>query len=180
MNEEWRDIKGYENRYQISNHGRVKSLRNNKGKYRELILNPSIWKDGYLVVTLNKKHKPVHRMVMETFKPNKDDFKSMSYENRRLVDRSKLQINHRDENVTNNNIDNLEWCTSTYKNCYGSRLNTISKKVLQYDSDLNLINEYPSTREAARQNNIDPRRIGDCCLGRKQSYNNYYWKYKEE
>ena len=180
--EEWRSIKDHPN-YMVSNLGRVKSIERyincfkSKRRFEEKVLKPSVWKDGYLVVTLNRKHKQIHRLVMEAFEPNKSNFKSMPYEDRDSLDYSKLQINHKDENIKNNNLDNLEWCTCTYNNCYGSRLNNISKRVLQYDLNRNIIKEYPSTREAGRQNNFDARRISECCLGQKQNYKGYCWEY---
>lgn len=172
----WKDIKGYEDLYQVSNLGRIKSLHY-KNTMQPKILKPVEHKNNYLFVYIGGKQKSIHRLVMETFKPDKSNFKSMPYENRNEIDYSKLEINHKDENKQNNDISNLEWCSCTYNKCYGRRLEKNSKKVFQYDLDKNFIKEYPSTREAGRQNNLDARRISECCLGKKKMTGGYIWKY---
>ena len=118
MTEEiWRPIVGYEGLYEVSSYGRVRSLdryvkcdyekyRLHKGK----VLSPGKDKDGYLSVVLscNGKHKKiaVHRLVAQAFIPNPDNLP---------------QVNHRDENPSNDNVDNLEWCTAKYNLSYGTR-----------------------------------------------------------
>ena len=108
MEEEWKDIEGYENKYQVSNLGRVKSLKSNiimkqnlNKKYNRYSI--MLWKNG------KSKRSWVARLVAEAFvfNPNPDIF---------------TQVNHKDENKTNNNSDNLEWCTVAYNNTYGTRL----------------------------------------------------------
>ena len=108
MEEEWKDIEGYENKYQVSNLGRVKSLKSNiimkqnlNKKYNRYSI--MLWKNG------KSKRFWVVRLVAKAFvfNPNPDIF---------------TQVNHKDENKTNNNSDNLEWCTVAYNNTYGTRL----------------------------------------------------------
>ena len=107
--ENWKDINGYEGLYQISDEGRVKNIKFNK------YLNPWIEK-GYEVVSLRKQHKSkhfrVHRLVAEAF------IKTDSYD---------LDINHIDENKSNNRVNNLEWCTRKYNINYGTRTERMSK-----------------------------------------------------
>ena len=95
--EEWKDIIGYEGIYKISNLGRVKRIH---GGYRK-VLKKSLFKSGYVRVclTVNAKEKTfrVHRLVAQTFIPNPFN---------------KPYINHIDNNIENNHISNLEWCTS--------------------------------------------------------------------
>jgi hypothetical protein len=106
MKEEFRDIKDYENLYQISNFGKVKSLeriiKNNGGLYhkKEIILTPVNSRD-YPCVGLSKNGKStlskIHRLVAEAFIPNPQNKKT---------------VNHKDGNKLNNYVWNLEWATS--------------------------------------------------------------------
>lgn len=98
MIEEWKEIKDYEGIYSVSNLGRVKSLQR-VGRKSELILTPTPTTTGYLVVQLRKdkqrKSFLVHRLVMETFNPASEYY----------------EVNHKDFDITNNKISNLEWVT---------------------------------------------------------------------
>lgn len=100
----WSDIKGYEGIYQVSNYGRVKSIK------RGIILK-TFERKGYPAVTLSKdgigRSYSVHRLVGEAFIPNPDN---LPY------------INHKDETRNNNQVSNLEWCTALYNNTYGTKL----------------------------------------------------------
>ena len=134
--EEWKDIPGYEGLYQASNLGRIKSIDRyvkghnwNKEKILQLkkgkILSPAIDTYGYYIVGLSKNNKlksiRVHRLIAETFIPNKLDFKSMNDEIRENINIKKLHVNHIDENKLNNKVNNLEWCTHKYNQnwrCY--------------------------------------------------------------
>ena len=116
MQEIWKDIVGYKGLYQISNKGRVKSLerysyKGNRSiqKLKGRILKASIRKDNYLTVVLRKDGKStsylVHRLVAQAFIPNSYNYNV---------------INHKDENKQNNDIRNLEWCSSLYNNTYNN------------------------------------------------------------
>ena len=104
MSEEWRDIKGYEGLYQVSNLGRVKSLRYNHSENKK-ILKGFLSKKGYHRVSFYKdgvrKDYSVHRLVAEAFIPNIDN---------------KPCIDHIDTNKLNNKVDNLRWCTNKENN----------------------------------------------------------------
>lgn len=115
--EEWRDIKGYEGLYQVSNEGRVKSLERDwtvgKGGNRhkdETIMKLQKSPRGYYRLTLTKDgietYKLVHRLVAEAFIENPNGYPF---------------INHKDENPSNNSVENLEWCTPLYNNTYNDR-----------------------------------------------------------
>jgi hypothetical protein len=122
MQEEWRDIKGYEGLYQISNLGRVKSLPkkriNGTNFYiqKECIKKLQLKTNRYLGCTLVKNHKLknvlVHRLVAETFiaNPNKYD-----------------QVNHIDCNKLNNSVANLEWCTQEMNLEHAKQNNLLNK-----------------------------------------------------
>lgn len=116
--EYWKNIKGYEGFYKISNKGRVLSvartfLRNDGRKYtvKPKILNPSIDKDGYLRIELNKVGKSkkyhIHRLVGNAFVTNTDN---------------KPEINHIDGIKTNNASINLEWVTSKENSVHAAKL----------------------------------------------------------
>lgn len=96
MKEEWKDIEGYNGLYQVSNLGRVRSVR---------ILKPAFTEDGYLKVVLQKDRKvktsTIHRLVAKSFLLNYSD---------------DLQVNHRNEVKTDNRVENLEMLSSKDNN----------------------------------------------------------------
>lgn len=162
MIEEWKDIDGYQGRYQVSNFG---NIRNKMHK----ALSQEITKNGYKRVTLTKdkkqKHYAVHRLVAKAFIDN-----SLNYP----------CINHKDENRGNNNVNNLEWCTYSYNINYGSRnfkVQNNSKKVQQMDFAGNVLATYISVGFAAKIMSVDPSNIYKCCDGKISYAYDYKWKY---
>lgn len=170
--EQWLDIPGYEGLYQISNFGRVKSF---------YFKNPRILKPhkvkGYSNVELykNKKKKQfyIHRLVMENFCP---------IENMNVLD-----VNHKDEDKSNNHISNLEWMTHKDNLNYGSRAekarmkmqgknSSRSKKVRCIEKDV----IYEALREAERQLGIPATNISKACKGKIKTAGGYHWEYVEE
>lgn len=120
----WKDIKGYEGIYQISNLGRVRGCDryvNTPNNGKRLIVGKIIsqkMRGQYKIVHLYIRHKPkmfsVHRLVAQAFIPNPDNLP---------------MVNHKDENPLNNIVSNLEWCTNKYNINYGSCLTKRSIKL---------------------------------------------------
>ena len=161
----WKDIKGYEGKYKVSNMGRVKSLNYNKtGK--EGILKPKKDRYGYLQVHLSKDRKAkmylVHRLVASAFLEN-----PMGY----------TEVNHKDENKQNNYIENLEWCDRSHNINHGTRNQKISKPVIAIDKRTGLILEFVSVHEAERETGIASSNITNCCKGKLNSCGGFYWMY---
>ena len=169
----WKPILNYEGLYEVSNWGRVKSLKFGK----ERILKPGTNKYGYLIVILCKNGKvksfSVHRLVAEAFLPNPHNYPC---------------VNHKDECKTNNNVNNLEWCTYTYNNNYGTKIERISKNrdtskyfkpILQYTLDGVFVREWKSIAEAGR-NGFNQGHITDCCRGVRKTHKGFIFKYKED
>ena len=176
----------YEGLYQVSNWGNVMSLNyNGTGKPR--LLKPGKSKDGYLRVVLfkNKEKRTckVHRLVAQTFIPNPEN---------------KPQINHKDEDKTNNFVflnedgsvnkekSNLEWNTPKENSNHGTRTERmretltngkLSKKVLQLSLSGELIREWPSAAECGR-NGFNQTHVVDCCNGKRKTHKGFYWRYK--
>lgn len=186
MREEWRDIKGYEGYYQVSNMGRVRSLDRTiynariKGEkkvlhYKGKILSLGYRNKGYWGVILTKSSKArsfaVHRLVAQAFIPNPQNYP---------------QVNHKDENKENNCVDNLEWCDCKYNINYGSWRQKQSdshkgkraKKVIQYDKQGNLIRIYDSITEAETITGI--RHISAVACGHRKYAGGYAWKFLHE
>ena len=167
MKEIWKDIKGFEGLYQVSNLGRVKSLR------RNIILRQGITRKGYESVLLctNSIHKGyyIHRLVAHAFIPNPDNLP---------------QVNHKDENKTNNCVGNLEWCDGKYNINYGTgiakRVKSQSKKVLQFKPDGTFVKEWESTMDVERNLGFDNAHISKCCRGKYAYAYGFLWKYKKE
>ena len=174
MTEEvWRDVKGYEGLYQVSNMGRVKSLgrKDRFGRViKERILEPAVTHNGYLRVGLHvdgkRKMLRVHRLVCEAFHENPDN---------------KSEVNHVNEDKTDNRACNLEWSTRT-ENCnHGSRnervAKALSKPIGQFSLDGKLIKVWQSACEARRQTGFDQGYVGAVARGKfKQAYG-FIWKY---
>lgn len=163
MVEEWKIIEGYTN-YEVSNLGNIRNIKKNKTM-------TIYYRKGYCLVKLSennvsKEHK-VHRLVAKAFIDNPNKY---------------LCINHKDENKSNNRVDNLEWCNHTYNNNFGTRGQRqaikIKKKVKQYDMHGNLIREFSSIKEASELLNIPACDISNCLHGRQKSApkNLYVWK----
>ena len=156
----WQDIQNYENEYQISNYGRVRSLKNNKFHIMSPILGRT--QDYYSIgLTHNgiKKQYSIDQLVAKAFIPNPNNYP---------------EVNHKDENPKNNHVDNLEWVTHSQNVKHSSYRQ--SYPVAQYDENFNLIAKYPSLAEAERQTGYARTGIKSS-IERNGKCHGYIWKY---
>ena len=177
MEEIWKPVRNYEGLYEVSNMGRVKSLermkRNSRGYYKtpEKILKAEKNNStGYLQLHLYKEGKRklcyVHRLVATAFCEN-----PMGYD----------EINHKDEDKTNNMAENLEYCSRSYNCTYNGLAKRtgkkISKPVYSIDKESGLVTYWESAREAGKVLDIDSSHITKCCKGKMKSIGGFYWHY---
>ncbi len=183
-NEVWKPVVGWEYSHEVSNMGKVRSLDrttiqgvNIKGRilrpFKQKVVS-GINGNPYLMLQLNcdgkSKTYPVHRLVAMAFIPNDNPSE-------------KTEVNHLDENRSNNRADNLEWCSHSDNINYGSRNqrqscnNPLRREVDQYTLDGELVAHYYSTTEAAKVFNGDSSNISAACRGVSKTAYGYVWKY---
>ena len=191
--EVWKEISGYNERYEVSNYGRVRSndmivngrlqnCHNKKGR----ILKPHTDKEGYkgVVLCVNQKRKTfrLHRLVAAAFIPNPDNLP---------------EIDHIDGNRANNDATNLRWCTRkqnlNYQKAINNKRETMkkvntwfkktgkdnhnAKPVYQYDLEGNFIKKWDCIHDAQRCG-FNHGNIISCCKGRLKHYKKYIWRYE--
>ena len=167
----WKDIEGYDGRYQVSNLGNIRS--NAKG-YGWSAMSQTTDKLGYKRISLSKNQQTktfaVHRLVAMAFckgyKPG-------------------LYVNHKDENPSNNKASNLEWCSPQYNSNYGTRNARmgasvsvkLKKPVQMLDADGNLIRTFDGVEVAAEEMGVSFQNISACCKGKRKSCAGYRWRF---
>lgn len=181
----WKDIVGYEGLYQVSDLGRVKTLKFNDGKRihtQTKLLKQCLNGNGYLVVNLSNKTKKVHRLVATTFLKNPNKLRC---------------VNHINGIKTDNRLCNLEFCTSSYNNKEAYRLGLKRawyegkrgkdypgrmKLINQYDLNENIINTWYGTGDIKRKLGYNSTGILNCCKKKKGFYTayGYIWRYADE
>lgn len=183
--EVWKDVAGYEGIYQVSDMGRVRSIDRTvpcrkkgyttmvkKGRVLNLTTNRLGYIEAHLYNCQEQKTKiiSVHRLVAIAFIPNTDK------EHLR-------EINHIDENKSNNRVENLEWCDRAYNVRYGSsRIRAIKnnpnvRKVAQYSKYGKLIAKYETVAHASCATGLDASSISKACQGRLKTCGEYIWEY---
>ena len=183
----WKDIKDYEEMYQVSNLGNIKSLKRkikNNGTYgglctyNERTLRQFVDTCGYYFVNLCKdgirKRIRVHRIVAQEFLKNPNHYN---------------EINHIDGNKLNNNVLNLEYCTHQHNTKEAWRLGLIhpnfklgkdhhnSKSIQQFNKDGVFIKEWDCARQAERELGIANQNISHCCNGKCKTAGGYIWRF---
>lgn len=194
MEEIFKEIEGYESKYLISNYGRIKS-KNYHNTGRDEFLKIQTNRNGYQHISIwykgETKMYSIHRLVWKTFKGEIPE----GYE-----------VNHMDENPSNNRLDNLNLLTHKENMNWGTCIERMASKlkgrkhseetkqkmskagkgryneknckvVLQYDLNDNLIKEWPSGMEINRQLGFSRGSIAECCKGIRKTANGFKWKY---
>lgn len=163
MEEIWKDIEGFEGRYQISTKGRVKNIKRNKilklKKTRKIYpyYSVGLYKEGKV------HYKLIHCLVAKAFIPNPDNLP---------------EVNHKDWDTSNNCVENLEWCSRFYNANYRQNERE-GDPILQYSLSGTLIRKWPSIRKCARETNIHRYTIQQVCIGNRKTAGGYKWRYAD-
>lgn len=170
---EWKPVVGFEGLYSVSDTGEIRSER------RKRNMTVQVNRYGYyqVILSVNRKQnmRLVHRMVAQAFICNKQNLP---------------QVNHIDENKLNNSVDNLEWCTLEYNQCYGTvvqrRVETHLRKNIaaRFYKPVKCtfvlggaVSEYKSQHCAALETGVSRKQIIACCKGRKETAGGRKWEY---
>lgn len=167
----WKDIKGYEGIYQVSNLGRVK-------RFKEYFMQSHPNKKGYHRIRLSKngncKTVSLARLVAEAFIPNPDQLP---------------EVNHKDEDKNNNTCFNLEWCDRKYNVNYGHRTEKQKEtykshssnwnKIIQFTMDGKIIKVWDSINDI-EASNFTKSNVYACCKFSRESSGGYKWLYYKD
>lgn len=164
MQEIWKDIKGFDGKYQISNMGNLRSFTFvKKGE----LIKPATDKRGYKIVMLSRGTRDktyttrIHRLVAKHFIPNPLNLP---------------QVNHKNEIKDDNRAENLEWCTAKYNNNYGTHGERATKHncIPVYCVELDRV--FSSASEAEKILGVSAKTIRRICIGKTKRIKGYHWK----
>jgi len=172
---------GYEGLYEINSTGGVKSLPrtivsgkgySNTRLTKEILRKPNISNDRYWSIILHKHGKEkrflLHRLIAIHFIPNPNNYP---------------EVNHKDENKLNNDLDNLEWCTRKYNTNYGTCPNRMGlskrKAISQYTMDGEFIKEYEFLNQI-KDYGYEPTNASRVANGLQLHHRGYKWRYTDE
>ena len=182
MRLERKGVPGFEDQYSLDPNT-LEVISNKSGKAIHIRHDSSGYPEVHLCKDGKDYYRRVHRLFAEAYIPNPDNLPC---------------VNHKDENRTNYNLDNLEWCDHSYNQKYGTvnerRSSKISESlkgkpkpwveqqrgipVTAIDSS-GIETTYPSGRSAARELNVSQSRIQDILQGRKKSTHGYKFRYAD-
>lgn len=159
----WKDCKGYEGSYQVSSLGRIWSVKSQK--YLIPQVDRGYYKTSLIATNGKRKKELIHRLVALAFIPNPDKLP---------------QVNHLDEDTSNNRVDNLEWCDAKYNSNYGTRTERSAaahrKKV--YCEELE--REFESITDAANELGLRQCLISQVCNGNQKTTGGYHFHFIDD
>ena len=181
--EQWKPVAGFENRYEVSDQGNVRSLNwRNLGIVKNLYLKKH--NKGYIKVELARNGKKktfcVHRLVAEAFIPNEHGYDC---------------INHIDEDKRNNNASNLAWCDRKYNARYSARRHperfenrvyklgitrngvNKNKRIVQMSMDGTVLMVWKDSRDIFLKTGMSDWSISECCRGNRSKAYGFKWQY---
>ena len=158
-----RDIPGYEGLYAATEDGRIFSYKSNKflklGKRKDDYLQVNLYKDG------KQKKYLVHRLIASTYLDNPENLS---------------QVNHKDEDKSNNSVQNLEWCTAAYNANYGTGKERSAKSRQKKVICLETNEIFNSLTEAAEKNNVSKSAISKALKRNYYTSVGYHWKWYQD
>jgi len=173
--EVWKDVKGYEGLYQVSNLGRVRSLDRVSTQGERLkgkVLTGGLNRDGYLAVVLcrsgGQKNYFIHRLVAQAFLENPDNLP---------------EVNHKNEDKTDNTVANLEWCSHRYNMNYGTHNERAAKG---HEKPVYVITAsghryyFSSIKKAAALLRLHRSAVSDCLNGRHKHHHGFSFEWAEQ
>lgn len=163
--EEWRDVLGFEELYQVSNLGKVRTIKKGEAEMAQ-----QENRNGYMTVHLRNKgverRAMVHRLVAEAFIPNPNELRD---------------VNHKNGNKADNRIENLEWTTHSDNMTHSFReLGKNVRHIVQIGLDGTFIERWNSIVEASEATGICRTDIQKCCKGERTMAGAFEWKYEED